>query len=687
MRNVCLIPTVLICCLFAIGASAQQQSSRSKSSDKLYEKGELKNNILIKNASAINTANLEFSPVYYENGLVYVSYHPKGPKDKKTNTTFFELFYCEISADGMPQGPSEFSARINSQSHEGPVSFSRDGNTIYFSRNNMKKGATKSNSKGKIVNKVYEAKRGAVDWDNFTEMPFNDDEFNTMHPALSSNGRQLFFTSDRPGGYGGYDLYMAEKKGDTWSQPVNLGPQINTDQHEAFPYLHESGTLFFSSKGHNGYGGYDLYMIDMDASEWGTVKNLGVPFNSQRDDLGLAIDDEGIRGYFASNRAGGYGQDDIYFFEADETIINKQPVNLNSRIITFNENTGERIMSASVRVFERAADGFLEGNELYDIQLLPSGESGELVMKLVRKSAEELGDPTMFTNGNGEATHELKTNRNYMIVASKKGYDSGEILYSTVGEYGNQTIRVPLKPKNCASMVGVVTVSKFKTRVPHALVRIINECNGAENVIRSNSKGEFEFCLPLGCEFAIYAEKEGYTRGLSKTSTESSTNTQTVEVNVALSPIAESIIKEPIKEGSVIVLENIYYDFDKSVIRKGAARELDALKELMALYPSMEIELIAHTDARGQKEYNLELSLRRAESARNYLVSKGIPADRMKAFGYGESQLRNECTEGISCTEEEHQYNRRTEVKITKIDEPIKVQYGEGEPIENNRME
>jgi len=142
-----------------------------------------------------------------------------------------------------------------------------------------------------------------------------------------------------------------------------------------------------------------------------------------------------------------------------------------------------------------------------------------------------------------------------------------------------------------------------------------------------------------------------------------------------MQPITESVLTQPIQEGTVIALENIYYDFNKSSIRRGSTPDLDALVKLMQTYPSMEIEMTAHTDSRGSKDYNLQLSLKRAESAKQYLISHDIDPERIRAFGYGESQPRNHCIEGIECSESEHQYNRRTEVKITKIDEAIKVQY------------
>ena len=145
----------------------------------------------------------------------------------------------------------------------------------------------------------------------------------------------------------------------------------------------------------------------------------------------------------------------------------------------------------------------------------------------------------------------------------------------------------------------------------------------------------------------------------------------------------DKFVNEPIKEDSVIVLKEIYYDFNKSAIRRGAARELDALIDLMRKNPSIEIELISHTDARGDENYNLDLSLRRAESAKTYITNGGVEESRVKAFGYGEAQILNKCKNGVNCSDDEHQFNRRTEVKITKIDDPIRVRYENGDPSDN----
>jgi hypothetical protein len=205
------------------------------------------------NASRVNTSDLEFCPVIYENGLVYVSRYQNGPVDPEGNT-YFELFYAELDPNGMPGAPASFSTEINSAYHEGPVSFSRDGNRLFFSRTNLRKGVRRADKKGRTGLKIYTAERGVFDWENVRELPFNSDEYTCMHPALSADESKLFFASNQPGGYGGMDLYVSEWDNGQWSAPINLGPDVNTSQNEAFPFFHESGVLFFASNGHPGLG-------------------------------------------------------------------------------------------------------------------------------------------------------------------------------------------------------------------------------------------------------------------------------------------------------------------------------------------------------------------------------------------------------------------------------------------------
>jgi peptidoglycan-associated lipoprotein len=247
---------------------------------------------------------------------------------------------------------------------------------------------------------------------------------------------------------------------------------------------------------------------------------------------------------------------------------------------------------------------------------------------------------------------------------------------------------VPLRSLNCIPLDGMVTEQGTNRMLPNALVRVVNRSTNEEKLVRSNSNGNFEYCLPPGGDYSVSAEKTGYFGASTTVSTKNLQSSQDLSVSLQLQPNAaaseaaeaESIAKKPIREGSVILLENIYYDFNQYIIRRGAGKELDALAQLMKQYPSMEVELTAHTDSRGNDQYNLELSLKRAESAKRYLIQKGIRSSRISAMGQGETQIRNRCQDDVECSDDEHQFNRRTEVKVVRIDEPVKVQYGEGNP-------
>jgi outer membrane protein OmpA-like peptidoglycan-associated protein len=668
--------------ILAASANAQQTTTKTKQSDKLYDKGEqlVAPNVIIRNAANINTEFLEFSPAFYQKGIVYVTSRRKsGVVDKKIGETFFDLFFSELDRNGFPGKPQEFSLNMNSTMHEGPSTFNRKGDVVYFTRNNEANGVQKADSKGVTRLKIYEAQKGEFDWENVRELPFNNDEYSACHPSLSPDGRRLYFTSDMPGGYGGFDLYFVEKRGESWSMPINLGPDINTPENEVFPFIHESGVLFFSSNGHNSRGGLDIFMINIGAPTWGRVINLGIPFNSPHDDLGFILNGDGNFGFFTSNRSGGKGKDDIYSFELPEGMegINIA-LELATQFIVYDEKTNQRIPGAAIRILERSADGLIKENEFYDIQLEPSAANpDELIIKLKQKNPYDMGTPVLYTDANGEGIYRIKTDKNYFIFVTKDGFKSSELTYTTVGEAGAQVVRVPLASLDCTTVKGRVIVENFSTPVPNATVHIFNTTTLEEKVVRANSEGAFEECLPSGYEFTIYAQKEGFTRGIDRIST-LGVNVQqasNIQVNLQLNPLVDNIAREPIREGSVIVLENIYYDFNKSVIRTGEDRELDALVRLMLQFPSMKIELVAHTDSRGSEEYNLDLSKKRAESAKEYLVRKGVEAKRINAVGMGESKLRNNCKDDVPCSEQEHQYNRRTEVRVTQIEEDVNFKY------------
>ena len=641
-------------------------------------------NVKLENCVGINTEHLEFSPTFYQNGIIFTSARlAAGPKDDKIGETFFELFFAEFDGSGMPFQAEDFSVLMNTRVHEGPVTFNRAGDMIYFTRNNLKNNATKADNEGLIRMQVYEAKKGYFDWEKSTPLPFNSDEYDVMHPTLSPDGKTMYFTSNMPGSVGGTDIWMVTKSDDAWGTPVNMGPEINTAKNEAFAFIHESGTLFFASMGLPGSGGYDLFKTSVSGSTvTGKIENLGEPFNTPEDDLGLILNAEGNRGYFTSSRGTGSGKDDIYKFDG----FIAAPTALAGMLKVYDAKTGKPIEGAGVRVFERTSDGLIAGGELYDAILMPSSPgSSDLVLKLVRKGEGDLGDPDLFTDLEGLSPYDMQVGKQYIFLVSKDGYQSNESVYSTVGKSGDVIVEIPLDKYTCINLAGDVK-TPGGSPIANATVKMVSSCGSKD--ITTDANGKFNECLEPGCSYDFIGSKSGYNPGTSSVSVPLDGG-GSMSTSIVLSPVSGG---GPvgggtlINTGTVIVLEKIYYDFDKSYIRTGAARELDELITIMKAYPSMTVELASHTDSRGTTTYNQNLSEKRAESAKRYLVARGISPSRVTTVGRGESTPRNQCADGVKCSEEEHQYNRRTEVRVTSIREAVRVEYGNRGPEIIDRM-
>ena len=629
--------------------------------------------VRIQNTGLINSSTFDFSPAFYANGLVFVSSRLKGGMvDPNTGGTFFDLFYAPFDKEGIPQKAKLFSLEINSTLNEGPVCFDRAENTLFFTRNNLEQGVSKTDKAGKVVLKIYQAVRGTYDWEKVTELPFNRDSFSCMHPSLSPDDHRLFFASNMPGGYGGMDIYFVDREGDSWSEPINLGPEVNTTQDEAFPFIHESGVLFFSSNGHRSSGNFDVYSIDIRPTRWGQLRKLEPPINSPSDDVGIIISKDGKKGYFSSNRKDGKGKDDIYFFETPDGLNGL----LEPRIYTLRLNVTDArinypVLNASVYVFERSPDGRILNDSAYHVEV--SSQNQDFGLRMIRKSPKELGTPKALTGRMGEAVVQLHPYRDYLILVSKDGYKLSETTFSPGSYDPSVPLPIALERNNCNTLRGVVRSAASGSPIPNAKVRVLNSCTQQEQHILSNANGVYEYCVELGCNYVLVGTKEGYDPFQAQLALGNVKESRVFELDLTLPQASKLASRTPLTEGAVIVLNNIYYDFNKSEIRSGQSRDLEALARLMTVYPTMEIELGAHTDSRGASDYNLTLSQERAESAKAFLLGRGIAAERIKAVGYGETRLRNGCTDSVYCSESEHQFNRRTEVKVLKIEEPIPV--------------
>jgi outer membrane protein OmpA-like peptidoglycan-associated protein len=506
----------------------------------------------ISNAQQFNSENSDFGLVPFNDGYFFTSDRKLSGKSYSadeiygwTGNPYLKMYIIEENSSYDINSFND----LNYKYHNGPGIYSSTEKKYYYTRTKMVKVKKTpinpdptswhdNSSAYEYTNRleIFVADFINGKWQNVKEFPYNNSEFyNVGHPAISSDGSMLYFVSDMPGGYGASDIYYCEKQSDgTWSKPKNAGSKINTEGKEVFPYLSENGDIYFSSDGHPGMGGLDIFYASGSIKSWTNPENLKSPINSPKDDFSIYYTVPQKEGFFASNRDGGMGSDDIYSFKYSP------PVNL--------------IVAISTK------------EKIDDKQ--PLRELKNVNIKLI--NTESLSELNLVTDGEG------------------KSFVSGE-------------------------------------------------CNS---------------------EYNIVATKDDYFTATSSIKTICNTKHDTIFVELVLEKI---ILNKP------IVLRDIYYDFDKWNIRSDAAVELNKLVKILQDNPGISVELGSHTDSRGTAQYNQILSQKRAESAVAYIISNGIDKSRIAAKGYGESVLVNQCSDGVNCTQEEHQMNRRTEFKVTSI--------------------
>ena len=270
--------------------------------------------------TSINTGTSDFGSAYLlEDKIVFAS--ADGTTGDKiyswTEQPYLDLFVADKDENGRLTNKRRLGGDVNTGYHESSAVFTKDGNTMYFTRNNFIKGKAGKDRDKTVRLKLYKATKGENEsYTNVEELPFNSKEYSVAHPALSVDEKKLYFSSDMPGTYGMSDLFYVEiYEGGTFGAPVNLGDIINTEARESFPFISKAGNLYFSTDGRAGLGGYDIYAVPIDENAVvGQIENLGSPANSNKDDFGLIINPEKQIGYLTSNRDGerGSDNDDIY---------------------------------------------------------------------------------------------------------------------------------------------------------------------------------------------------------------------------------------------------------------------------------------------------------------------------------------------------------------------------------------
>lgn len=608
-------------------------------------------------AASVNSDKADFGPAFYKDGIVYASETNVKDKSKTYNwreAPFLDLFYSKQEGDSPTNlsAPEGFKGKVNSWVHEGTVAFSQDFQTMYFTRNNYVAGKLGYDTE-EILNtvnlKIYEAKSDGNDrWSSIKELPFCSDDYSVGHPTLSADEQALYFVSDMPGGYGETDIYVSYRSGDSWSTPENLGPEINTEGREMFPYISKDGTLYFASDALPGLGGLDIFASQLqDDGTWSAPENLRYPINTNADDFSFIIDASNAKGYFSSNRPGGKGDDDIYSFTRLTNVLLG---------IVVDCNTQQPIEGSQVELIE----------------------NGKVMQK-------------RNTNTKGGFSFPISPGKAYVVKASKNNYDDGSQQISTVGMSGTQVeVKIPLCPKGgpgstaaakCQGEGRVFDKSTDKA-IAGAIVTITNVDTREEKTVVSDADGKYTFELEGESDYVIHAAKEYYFTEVKSISTKGKDCASPADSKLPIdfpiikvidetkvgpkgqiSPQDQIVITDGIPS-DVLSLNHIYYDFDESYIRKDAKVELDKVVDFMYRNPSIVLELRSHTDSRGTHEYNQALSERRAASALNFVTGRGVGSSRISARGFGETQLTNECSDGIPCDDAKHQDNRRTEFVI-----------------------
>jgi outer membrane protein OmpA-like peptidoglycan-associated protein/tetratricopeptide (TPR) repeat protein len=475
------------------------------------------------NSLPVSSDKSDFGAVMYDNTLYFTSARNGARKNYGWNGEPFLDVYSSVMADSGTFSEATTIASLNSKFHDGPVTISTDGNTMFFSSDSFREGLFEKDKVNKLKlgkNNLYKATKSGDAWGNITPLPFNSKDFSLSNPSLSRDGKTLYFSSNMPGSLGGVDIWKVAVNGNEYGAPENLGPKVNTEGNESFPFIaDDNSTLYFASSGKQGLGGYDVYMIDL--AKGTEAVNMGKPINTEKDDFAFTFNKAKNLGFLSSNRN---GNDDIF---------SATPIcGVDLLVVVTNAKTGEILSNAKVAIVDE------------------------------RKNIIS----TETSNDKGEVNFRVECDKNYSIQATKDGFE-GNIFQVAKSKGPIARVDAPLQP-----------------------------------------------------------------------------------IDVIITP-------------TEIVLKPIYFEFDKSNITQEGAFELDKLVQVMKNNDKLVIFAKSHTDRRGSDSYNLTLSERRAQATVQYVISKGIPAERISGKGFGETEPKVACDK---CTEEEHSQNRRSEFLIVK---------------------
>lgn len=642
----------------------------------------------------------DFGPAFYKDGKVFFTSNKNARRDNNltdnwTGRNYYQIFLAKPQSEGATTYDIKkvVKCKPNGKFHDGPVAYNAATNELIFTRSNYRHSTAKRSADRHTVHlQLYsmtftEKKRSKI-----TPLIVNGKDFSTAHPALSADGNTLYFSSDRPGGYGGADLYMCTRSGTTagWSAPVNLGPAINSKYDEKFPFSAADGTLYFATNALGGLGGLDVYMTHQENGAWTKPENLGAPVNSNHDDFTFIVDSANKKGFFASNRSGGLGEDDIYTFTMNRpklynvTVMvidsmTHQPLKEVALMLTctktkdqgsFTTDEGTRQLTLE-QGKKCSVTATKDDYAPVSVDITPKDKDQVITLAMAKKALR-----LVVSVKDKETMQPIYNAGIYLTAAGQPSYTYGTdssgwlITNLPVGTYTvsspeYKSITGTVSPADADPTTGIVTKeylidhNELKVMVPltancfTSTVAYTDLKTGERKEVQPNKEMYVRLDLNLDRKYTI--EHNGRVDTIS---------------TKGLMP--GQVIEGPCKFyiGQIWVVNDIYYDLDKSYIRKDAAKELDNVARIMKENPTLEIELGSHTDCRQTMAYNDALSVRRAKAAVLYIVSRKVKMSRILAAGYGEHKLLNGCacepTNVSDCTEEQHSVNRRTEIKVLK---------------------
>jgi outer membrane protein OmpA-like peptidoglycan-associated protein len=615
----------------------------------------------ISNVSVINTATLDFSPTFHKDGIIFLSNNTIDGKTKMYDDHIkqktMSLFIAKEEKDGQLSKPQPFAFELTSQVHEGPLAFEKDYKTVYLSRNDYKEkdGKAKYDDDDVDYMKIYVSKLEEKGWSTPKEMIFNLPKTDACHPALSPDGNRLYFSSNRTGGYGGMDLYFCEKIKGEWALPKNMGSKINSENDDVFPFVHEDGTLYFSSNRFGGAGGLDIYTCPVNKANrasngFETPQNIGEPLNSEKDDFGFILDNAYKTGYFSSSREGGKGSDDIYTFSLPD-----------------------RMRPMTITVLDRKTKTPLSKSEICNASTgtqEPSDKTASI--NCTKKITDAQGKADLFVN----------TNENYFLTVYQAGYINEKATILKDEKKNEIIVLMDKRPEIARPMSIVILDSKTKQPIKDVEICYANAdlTTTCEKLV-SDAKGKVSLPILSSIRYSLKINKANYNPVQAAIIKNDTRNEITVfmEANnaVVAAPTPQPQANKPANQSKFIdlpdsdydqvyCLRHIYYDYDKANIRSDAQPIVDSLIEILNHFPEMEIEMASHTDSRGNAKYNQALSERRVNSLVSFLENRNINKVRFRPVAFGKAKMI-ECPVGVKCTEEMiHQLNRCTEIKLIK---------------------